>query len=51
MGYSNKFFIELKDWLYVRYGKIISVDLIPNQEETQASYKIKDPIEILFDQI
>ena len=51
MGYANKYFVELMDWLYVWYGQITPGDLMLNQEEMQATYNAEDPIEILFDQI
>ena len=47
----KKDFFELMDWLYVQYVPITPLHLIQNQEEMQATYNIKDPIKILFDQI
>ena len=32
MGYANKYFLELMDWLYVRYVQITPVELVRNQE-------------------
>ena len=32
MGYANKYFLELMDWLYVRYVQITPVELMRNQE-------------------
>ena len=51
MGYANKSFLELMDWLYVKYGHITAGDLLKNKEDMQATYTVKDPIELLFDQI
>ena len=51
MEYSNKYFVELMDWLYVRHDQIKPRDLSRNQEETQATYNVKDPIGILFNQM
>ena len=51
MGYDNKSFVEFMSWLHVWYSQIMPRDLIMNQEKMQATYNIKDPIEILFDQI
>ena len=36
IGYANKSFVELMDWIYVRYEQIIPRDLIRNQDEIQA---------------
>ena len=33
MGYANKSFVEVMDWLYVRYGQITPVYLIQNQKD------------------
>ena len=38
MGYANKSFIDLMDWLYVRYGQITPGDLMQNQKDIQATY-------------
>ena len=51
MGYENKSFVELMDWLYVWYGQIRHVDLIPNQDEMQAMCNVEYPINILFVQM
>ena len=51
MGYANKSFVELMDWLYVRYDQIMPGYLMQNQENMKATYDVKDPIHILFDQI
>ena len=48
MGYANKSFVELMDWMYVRYRKITPGDLMRNQYKMQAAYSIEDPIDILF---
>ena len=48
MGYVNKYFVGLMDWMYVRYGQITPGDLMQNQEEMQASYNVKDSIVIIF---
>ena len=36
IGYANKSFVELMDWIYVRYEQIIPRDLMRNQDEIQA---------------
>ena len=51
MGYTNKSFVKLMDWLYVQYGHITPGDLVRNQEEMQATYRVDDPTNILFEQI
>ena len=51
MGYASKTFMELIDWLFIRYGKITPVDLLNNKDTVQALYHFEDPIGILFDQI
>ena len=51
MGYANKSFVDLMDWMYVRYGQITPGEKMQNQEEMQATYNVKDPINILFYQI
>ena len=51
MGYENKSFLYLMNWLYVSYVQIIPGDLISNQGEMQATYNVKYPIEILFVQM
>ena len=49
MGYTNKSFVKVMDWMYVRYGHIPPGDLIRNQEEMQGTYTSEDPITTLFD--
>ena len=51
MGYTNKSFVKLMDWLYVQYGHITPGDLVRNQEEMQATYRVDDPTDILSEQI
>ena len=51
MGYANKSFVELIDWIYVRYGQITPVDLTRNQGKMKSMYNVEDPIEILFYQM
>ena len=51
MGYANKSFIDLMDWLYVRYGQITPGDLMQNQKDIQATYNTQDPIKTPFDKI
>ena len=51
MGYTNKYFVKLMNWMYVRYGQIKPGDLIRNHEQIQVTYNVEDTIEILFDQI
>ena len=46
--YANKFFVELMDWLYIRYGQITPGYLIKKKEYTQATYNVEDPTKILF---
>ena len=41
MGYANKSFVELTEWLYVRYRQITPGDLMKNQYEMQATYNVK----------
>ena len=38
-------------WLYVQYRKITPGDLMQNQEKVKSTYKVEEPIEILFDQM
>ena len=51
MGYPNKYSVELMYWIYVRYVKIMTVDLMNNQDRIQSTYNIDDLIEILFEQM
>ena len=51
MGYPNKYSVELMYWIYVRYVKIMTVDLMKNQDRIQSTYNVDDLIEILFDQM
>ena len=51
MVHANKSYVELMDWLYVQCGQIAPGDLMQNQEEIQATYNVKNPIDILFYQI
>ena len=44
MGYGNKYFVELMEWIYVRYVQIMPVYLMRNQEKMQATYNVLDPI-------
>ena len=37
VGYANKKFVELMDWLYICYGKINTGELMNNQDTMQAS--------------
>ena len=50
MGYAKKSFVNILDWMYVRYDHITPGYLMQKQEEMQATYNVKDPIDILFDQ-
>ena len=49
--YANKYFVEMMNWIYDRYGQITPGDLMNNQNEIQATYNIGDLIEIMFDQM
>ena len=51
MVHAKKLFVKLMDWLCVRCGQITPGDLTKNQGEMQATYNIKEPIEILLDQM
>ena len=51
MGYANKSFVELRDWMYVQYEKITPGDLMWNQENMKSMYNINELIEILLDQM
>ena len=51
MGYKNKSFVDLMNWLYVWYGQITPRDLMQNQYQMNATYKVEYPIEIMFDQM
>ena len=51
IGYVKNPFIEWMDWLYIWYSQIAQGDLMRNQDEIQVMYNIKDPIEILLDQM
>ena len=51
MGYANKSFVDLMDWIYVRYVKIMPGELMHNQDEMRSTYNFKLPIEILFNQM
>ena len=48
MGYTNKPFVDLMDWLYVWYRQITPGYLIRNQDKMQATSNVKERIEILF---
>ena len=48
---QTSLFVILRDSLYVRYVQITPGDLTRNQDEVQAMYNVKDPIEIMFDQM
>ena len=50
MGYAI-FFEELMDWIYSRYGQIMTGDLMKNTDSIQTAYHVKEHIEIIFDQI
>ena len=39
------------DWIYIWYGQIMPGDLTKNKDTIQAAYHVKDPIEIIFNQI
>ena len=49
IGYANKSFIDLMNWLYVRYGQITPGDHMWDQEYMEAKYNVEDSIDILFD--
>ena len=51
MGHTNKSFVKLMHWLYVRYIKMTHVDLMRNQNKMRATYNVKYPMEILFDKM
>ena len=51
MGHTNKSFVKLMHWLYVRYIKMTRVDLMRNQNKMRATYNVKYPMEILFDKM
>ena len=51
IGYENKYLMKLMDWLRVQSSHITPEDLMCIQEEMQATYNVKDLIEIPFDQI
>ena len=51
MGYAKNPFVELMDWMYVRYEKIKPGYLMQNKEEIQATYNVEYRFDILFYQI
>ena len=51
MVYAKTLFVKLMDWICIRCGQITPKDLIKNRDKMQATYNIKDPIDIMFDQI
>ena len=51
MGYVNKMFVEIIDWLYIRYLHITPIDLMKKQYTVQEFNHAEELIEILFDQI
>ena len=51
MNYAKILFVKLMDWICVRCDQITPGDLMKNQDKMQATYNIKFPIEILFDQM
>ena len=51
VGYTNNTFLEQMEWLDIHYGKIMTVDIMNNQDKMQALYHVGYPIEIFFDQI
>ena len=40
MGCAKKSFVELMEWLYVRYGKIMPGEIMQNQDKMQATYNV-----------
>ena len=51
IGYAKQTFLDLMDWLYICYGKIIHIYLIKNQDTMKTSYHVEELIEIIFDKI
>ena len=49
MGYVNKYFRELMDWIYLWYGHITPRDLILKQEGMQETYNFKYPLRSCWD--
>ena len=43
-GVCKKHFVELINWLYVRYIQITTRDLTKNQDEMKAMYNAEDRI-------
>ena len=44
MEYAHKYFVDIMNWIYVRYGQITPRDLMKNQGTIQETYHAEDPI-------
>ena len=51
MGYAKNKFVDIMNWLYIRYRKFTHGYLMKNQDTMQTSYHVEELIQILFNKI